>query len=300
MNYMEFNKFAGYFACFVLYSMALFAAPITFNSALPVGTDEFVLREKLIFRKHAKDSSNAHRNLKQYEEISILGYGVWEDFAIFFTQPFQWKKLNFGTELMSRKSHGFGDLSLLGRYTIIKLNLPQKTFRVSPFIAAQFPTGESNAKDRYGRQPQGLQKGAGSYNSTFGIVSTFQTLDFQIDTQILIKNHHIPQTHFKHGATLRLDTSLQYRLYPGEIKGGLPDFIYGVLEINLIHNEKNKLNSIKDQDSGGTSFFVVPGVQYVTKRWILEAGVHIPVIQNLNGTSLKNNYSLEMGIRFNV
>ncbi len=43
----------------------------------------------------------------------------------------------------------------------------------------------------------------------------------------------------------------------------------------------------------------MPGLQYVTKRWIVEAGVQIPVVQDLNGTALEKDYIFRAGFRFN-
>ncbi len=55
-----------------------------------------------------------------------------------------------------------------------------------------------------------------------------------------------------------------------------------------------------DPNSGGTSLFIDPGVQYVTKNWVLEAIVQLPAIQNLNGTALRNDYTVLAGFRVNL
>ncbi len=97
----------------------------------------------------------------------------------------------------------------------------------------------------------------------------------------------------------RLDGSLQYRLWPRELGAGVPGFLYGVLEANLIHQDKNRIDGSNDPNSGGVSLFVLPGLQYVTKRWIIEAGVQIPVVQDLDGTALEKDYIFRAGFRFN-
>ena len=65
--------------------------------------------------------------------------------------------------------------------------------------------------------------------------------------------------------------------------GDVGGFFYGVIEGNLAYKGKNRIAGLKDPNSGGTSLFVAPGVQYVTRRWIAEAIVQIPVTQDLNG-----------------
>ena len=47
------------------------------------------------------------------------------------------------------------------------------------------------------------------------------------------------------------------------------------------------------------TLYLSPGLQYVTKRWIVEGGVQVPVVQNLNGLALENDYVVRAGFRFN-
>lgn len=72
-----------------------------------------------------------------------------------------------------------------------------------------------------------------------------------------------------------------------------------VAEVNLIHQDKHSFSGAADANSGGTRLFLTPGIQYVTKRWILEGAVQLPVVQDLNGTALENDYVVRAGVRFN-
>ena len=127
---------------------------------------------------------------------------------------------------------------------------------------------------------------------------TYQTLDFQIDGQMSYKANR-EANGFRAGDVAELDGSLQYRLWPGSLGSGIPAFLYGVLEANLIHSAKDDSGGIADPNSGGTALFLSPGLQYVTRKWIVEVGVQIPVSQQFNGTALKNNYVLSTGVRIN-
>ena len=114
------------------------------------------------------------------------------------------------------------------------------------------------------------------------MVATYQTLDYQVDAQISYKNG------FEFGDELRLDGSLQYRR-----------FLYGVIEANLLHRDENEINGIEDGDSGGTSLHLSPGLQYITKRWVVEAIVQIPVVQDLNGAAQEDDFTVLAGFRVN-
>lgn len=104
---------------------------------------------------------------------------------------------------------------------------------------------------------------------------------------------------FHAGNVSEIDGSLQYRLWPRSLGAGVPAFFYGVLEANFVHSAKDRIGGIADPNSGGTTLFITPGLQYVTRKWIVEAGVQIPVSQRLNGTALKNDYVLTAGFRVN-
>ncbi|MEX0827523.1 MAG: transporter, partial [Haliea sp.] len=160
------------------------------------------------------------------------------------------------------------------------------------------PTGDDNESDSFGRLPASVQPGSGSWDPFGGVVLTYQTLDYQVDAQISYQAN-TKANDFEFGDVARFDASFQYRLWPRELKSGVPGFLYGVLEANFIHKEKNTSNGIDDQNSGGFTMFLVPGLQYVTKRWILEGAVQVPVVQDLNGTALENDYVARIGFRVN-
>lgn len=277
------------------------AAPQTFNTALPVAEGEFVFREQFIYRKATDDPSPADRDLQVLGAVSVLGYGVNSDLAIFGVLPYLDKELDVTTpsgQRVTRDTNGIGDARLFGRYTVYQDDAPGRTFRVAPFLGLELPTGDDDDSDSLGTLPAPLQLGSGSWDPFGGIVLTYQTLDFQIDAQASYEANTQANS-FEFGDVARLDGSLQYRLWPRELGAGVPGFLYGVLEGNLIYQAKNEMNGAKDPNSGGTSFFLAPGLQYVTKRWILEGIVQVPVVQDLNGTGLEDDFILRAGFRFN-
>lgn len=277
------------------------AAPQTFNTALPVAKGEFVFREQFIYRRAADDPSPADRDVEVLGAISVLGYGVTPDLAMFGVLPFLDKELEVTMPdgaRATRKTSGIGDARLFGRYTVYQDDAPGRTFRVAPFLGLELPTGDDDDRDGLGRLPATLQLGSGSWDPFGGIVVTYQTLDFQIDAQASYKVN-TGANGFEFGDQARLDLSLQYRLWPRELGAGTPGFLYGGLEGNLIHRGRNEIAGIDDRDSGGVSFFLSPGLQYVTRRWIAEAIVQVPVVQSLNGSALEDDFIARAGFRVN-
>ena len=86
---------------------------------------------------------------------------------------------------------------------------------------------------------------------------------------------------------------------PPELSDDTDAFLYGVAELNLIRRQKNRAAGINNPNSGGTTLFGLVGLQYVTQRRIIEAGVQIPLMQNLNGTALEREYIARASLRMN-
>jgi hypothetical protein len=129
-------------------------------------------------------------------------------------------------------------------------------------------------------------------------VFTWQTLKRQFDTSISYK-FNTEANGFAFGDVLNLDLSYQHRIWPRQLGKGVPGYLYAVAESNLIWQNKNEVSGIRDANSGGTSLYLAPGIQYVTKRFILETAVQLPVIQDFNGTALENDFIVTAGFRMN-
>ncbi len=277
------------------------AAPQTFNTALPVGKNNFVFREQFLYRQASDDPSAMDRNLEVRGAVSVLGYGVTSDLALFGVLRYLDKNLdltNSDGQRISRSTSGLGDARVFARYTLFQQDRRGSTFRVAPFLGIKLPTGDDDDRDSLGRIPQPLQSGSGSWDPLAGAVLTYQTLDYQIDAQISYEAN-TEANDFEFGDEFRFDISLQYRLWPRELGAGVPGFLYGVIETNLLHQAKNEIDGNRDADSGGTTLFLSPGLQYVTKKWIVEAIVQLPVIQNLGGAALEDDYTVRAGFRVN-
>ncbi len=276
------------------------SAPITFNTALPVAQNEFLAREQFIVNRASDDPSPLNRDRTAKAAVSVLGYGVNSKLALFGVLPYRDNelKVKIAGRHISRSASGFGDLTVFGRYTLVQQDRPGRNFRIAPFAGIKAPTGDDNKRDAMGKLPPAAQVGSGSWDPLFGVVGTYQTLDYQIDSQISYQVN-TEANNFEAGDVVRLDGSLQYRSWPKTLGGGVPAFVYGVMEASLVYQQKNRISGRSDDDSGGTRLFVTPGIQYVTRRWISEAAVQVPVVQNLNGDALENDYIARVSVRFN-
>ena len=277
------------------------AAPITSTTALAVAEGEFILREQVVVLRSTDDPSPENRDLRVLTVPSVLVYGATRNLTLFGIVPYVDKTLDETTSTGQRQRRGdsgVGDVTLLSRYTLYSVDRLGETRRFAPFVGLKLPTGDDNERDSLGPLPQSLQLGSGSWDPIVGTIFTWQTFDWQFDSAVQY-TFRTPANNFEFGDQARLDLSFQYRLWPRELGAGVPAFVYGVLESNLIYAGKNEDGGISDPDSGGTTWFLAPGLQFVTKRVILEGAVQIPVVQDLNGLALKNDYIVSAGFRVN-
>jgi hypothetical protein len=275
-------------------------APVTFNTALPVGGGEFVARGLFILSESGLDPSGADREHTAVTSIAVLGYGLNHKLALFGVLPYVDKDMDvtlMGSRV-NRAASGLGDMSVFMRYTVVQRDRPGSTFRVAPFLGLKAPTGDNARLDSIGLLPPGVQPGSGAWDVFGGVTVTYQTSALQTDAQLSyrIKNE---SDGFDPGDEFRLDGSLQYRLFPQQLGEGVPKFLYGVLETNVVYRDRNQVNGTSATNSGGTTVYLSPGLQWVTQRWILEGVVQLPIAQNLHGQALENDYIVRTGFRFN-
>lgn len=277
------------------------ASPITFNTALPVAENEYLAQESLVVMQSGHDPSLMDRDFTATQGVSILGYGINGDWTVFAMLPYGHKRLtlDIGGQAMSRSSTDIGDLTLFTRYTAYADNEAGSTLRIAPLFGVIAPTGSSTETDSFGTLPPPVQPGLGAWGELAGAVLTYQTLGYEIDSQLLY-THHGEAHSFQEGDVAELDGSFQYRLLPATLGEGLPNYyLYGVLEANLVHQDENRQNGVNDSNSGGTTLFLDPGIEYVTSRWVAAFAIQVPVVQNLNGAALRDRYMLQASLRAN-
>ena len=272
------------------------AAPLTFNTALPVSQNEFIVRQQIIVNQSGNDPTMLARKRVQSSLVSTLAYGFNSKLALFATIPLVNTRLK--STGINQSSDGIGDSRLTARYTVLRNDQAGKTFRIAPFLGVKLPTGKDNARDSRGFLPRSLQSGTSSRDIFGGVVATYNTVDWGLDAQFSAQQNS-QESGFKSGDGYRIDLSWQTRLIPKTLSISTEYFIKGLIELNYLHKDMSSVDGVDNINSGGTTINLVPGIQYANQRWIIEGGIQIPVSQNLNGTALENDYVARVGIRVN-
>jgi hypothetical protein len=257
------------------------AAPITFNSALPVSDDEILMREQIIFASADDGLGNSEH---QAQAIQVLGYGLSSKLAAFAALPIVSRRVE--TEFGEDTYTGLGDAAFFLRGELLRRDGAGRTFRLAGFGGLVLPTGDE------------ARTGDGSVDAFAGVIMTAASTDWVFDTQLQYTANG-EASGFERGDAVAVDASLQYRLLPSSFGASSRSLLFGVLETNLVWMDEDQIAGARNPNSGGTLAFVSPGLQFVTRRWIAEAAVQLPVATDLNGQAPEPNATFITGMRFN-
>jgi len=72
-----------------------------------------------------------------------------------------------------------------------------------------------------------------------------------------------------------------------------PDTVW-LVELNGEITDKAELNGASLANSGGTEWFISPGIFWTTRNFAIKAGVQLPIASDLNGTQNKSDYRAKM------
>lgn len=269
------------------------AGPITFNTALPVAKDVYTVRIQGIHRDREEGRASG-RAVEVDGAVAALGYGFTRNWTGIAVVSYLDKELTTPDDVR-RQADGIGDTTLLARYTAYERNMPGGLFRIAPIGGVVVPTGTTDEHDTRGEVPRPLQPGTGAWAAIAGVVATRQTLDWEIDASLTgrVNGRH---EGFEAGDEVELAGSYQYRLpWPARGAGA---FSYAVLETKGIHRDDDVIGGVR-VDNGGTEWRVTPGLQYVTRRWVVEAAVELPLAEDLPDTALRDDEFWHVGVRFN-
>lgn len=230
--------------------------------------------------------------------VGVLGYGFTRNWAGFAATPYLDKELTVDTPngKVRRRAEGLGDTTLLARYTAFERNAPGRLLRIAPVFGVVAPTGASDERDALGEVPAPLQPGAGSWGAVGGVIVTRQTLEWEFDAALTATTRRRDDG-FEPGDEYEFAASYQHRLpWPSRGAGA---FSYAVLETKGIYRDDDVVGGERIESSG-TEWRITPGLQYVTRRWMAEVAVELPLTDNLPDTALRDERFWHVGVRFDL
>ena len=270
-------------------------AQVTTNTALQIAEGQRLVRVQSQIQRSAAPGQRLH-----VVAFPVIGaYGITRNLTAFGVVPVMNKRMRIDTPdgEITRGPHGLGDVRAFGRYTFLREDGPGTMLRFATFAGVEAPTGRNEDSDEFGPIPQPLQLGSGSWDPFGGLMFTYHQLQWQFDA-VATFERNTTANDFQFGDRFQFDTVVKRRLLPTDLDGA-SWFLFGNLETNLVHRGRNQMGGQVDDDSGGTVWYISPALQFVTARFVIDAAVQIPVVQDLNGDALEDDFILTLSTRFN-
>lgn len=168
---------------------------------------------------------------------------------------------------------GIADLTFLTKYGFWQDDRrPLETLRWAALGGLNFRIGDSGFT-------------SDSYDPIIGTVFSWQRERGEFDAD-LIYQFNTGRDEFRPDA-LRYDMSYSYRQFPSVFDGD------GIYEFDIVGEVNGRYFT-----DGSHELFLSPGLQLVTERWILEASVQLPVIQEFADDRAETDYRVVLGLRF--
>ncbi len=94
-----------------------------------------------------------------------------------------------------------------------------------------------------------------------------------------------------------LDFVIGWRPTPPEYTK--PDTVW-LLELNGELTDRAELNGAEIANSGGTEWFLSPGIFWTTRNFAIKSGIQIPVSSDLNGNQAESDYRFKLSFEWHL
>ena len=197
-------------------------------------------------------------------------------------------------------TQGLSDIMLLGRYKFFSLPQRQAWNQAAFQFTLKLPTGPTDRRISLSVPPsvkRALQPGTGStdfiFELTGGRFTTHYNLLANLGYRLNTEDDDI-----SFGERFFANADIEYFLFPRFTRKHGQEVI-SLLEFSFVHAERDRLQDRAVPNSGGNSFFLAPGLQWIVgERFLVETSIQFPLAQDLTGKQPKLDQSVLVGVRF--
>lgn len=211
-----------------------------------------------------------------------LVYGITGDWAAGIELPYAW------IEEGSDRANGAGDVSLFTKFRFWR----HDTLGVqkSAAVLLRVKTESADADDV-------PALGSGSTDLIGGLVYGYESLKWYRWASIRYRVNGETDAGLRRGDVLLIDFAGGWRRTPPRYYE--PDTVW-LLELNGEHRGRAERDGVELPDTGGTQWFVSPGIFWTKRNFALKAGVQLPLASNLNGAQDPTEYRARLVLEWHL
>ncbi|MGM9452328.1 hypothetical protein ACTAZI_03230 [Legionella bozemanae] len=193
-------------------------------------------------------------------------------------------------------SYGLGDANFFSLWRLVEETKHPVSLALLSGINA--PTGKTTARDNNGILFSASdQPGSGAWTPFAGIIISKQYKKFSLSSNLIYTQSTEGTQETTLGSVFDYNFATVLAFYKNEHTQFQID---GIMELNGEYVAKDNIAGLTDQNSGGHSIFLLPGLRVNMNIISCYLGVNIPIMQNYYGTQVKSKYGLTGGIDISI
>jgi len=220
---------------------------------------------------------------KKTDELGLeLTYGLTGDWAAGIGLPY--KK----TESVIDKTNGIGDAIVFTKYRFWR----KDSLGVQESAAVLLNVMLDNGKDK-----TNPPLGSGTTDTLLGITYGYESLKWYRWTSFRYRHNGENRNGLRRGDQWFLDVAMGYRpTMPLYLK---PDTVW-ILELNREQGQRTELNGSALANTGGTEWFISPGIFWTLRNVAIKAGIQLPIASNLKGNQTESDYRAKLEFEWHL
>ncbi|NOX77093.1 MAG: hypothetical protein GXP17_10905 [Gammaproteobacteria bacterium] len=217
-------------------------------------------------------AQNKAGNDKESKLKLNLAYGITGDWAAGINVPYAYKKNGSNT------SNGFADMQAFTKYRFWREDSLGLQESAAVLLAINGQNADENATPRLGN---------GATDAIVGLTYGYESIKWYrwASARYVLPGKN--DAGFQLGNKWLVDVVGGWR--PKTPEYTKPDTVW-LLELNGEFINKAELNGSSRANSGGSEWFVSPGIFWTTRNFAIKSGIQIPIASDLNGIQKKSDY----------
>ncbi len=259
------------------------AGGISIDAGLTPAANRWILRSQVRILQRDNNPAAPSMQMEAYMFPVMVAYGLRSDAMIMVRQLYMRREMTMMSK--SATSSGLGDLFILGKYRLARVNTSTYTLGIAPTLGIELPTGEDGFT-------------SDSYDLRSGMLMSGRVHSWRMDLNL---------TYAWNGVALARGTNVD----PGDevaVEAAVArQFSIGknadIAIAPVLESSYRKLFADDDDDgvtvsnTGESHFLVAPGLKLTRGSFVLEGLVQFPVWQEHEGSQTERSTSVLLGIR---
>jgi hypothetical protein len=213
-----------------------------------------------------------------------------------------YSKASFDNGLNSGSDHGFGNITLWGKYRFYRTLGIWGDRQAAVRFGVELPTGKKDAPDEsqlpasnFVRQQLTPINGGLSLHTDVAYSQAKGRFIYGANIEGTLRGK---RDGYRVGHEVQINTDFEYVLFPLKYRSPTKE-LFTILETTFVHRGHGYADGLKIPGSTSTEFYIAPGLQYVaTPRLALETSYQIPVVRNTGPLVLRTDQNLLIRVKF--